>query len=95
MDADTVRHRFLILSGAIVLYVGWGNALTLLIPGGPLCGIRDPTGLHLDASLQLVYANSHCPLVVYDHAWVVFLSLSVVGLSAVIGGVRSIRRTPG
>lgn len=86
---------FLVVSGGIVLYVGWGNAITILNPGGHPCGVRDPAGLHFDSTLQLVYANPHCSLVVYDYAWVVFLLLSVVGLSAVTGGVRSITRTPG
>ena len=93
MDTETARYLFLIVAGAIVLYVGWGNALTLLIPGGHPCGIPDPVGLHLDSTLQVVYANPQCSVVVYDYAWVVFLSLSVIGLSAVIGGVRLITRT--
>lgn len=91
MRSDERRSTALIVIGGLVLWVGWGNALALVNPGGHPCGVRDPAGLHLDSMLQLVYVTPQCD-VVFDYAWVVFLSISIVGLSAIIGGIRLVSR---
>jgi hypothetical protein len=89
------QNVLLIAFGAAVLWVGWGNAFGLLWPGGHPCGVSSPEGLHLDSTLQLVYVNPQCPVVVYDYAWLAFLSLSAVGLTAIIGGRYQMKQTAG
>jgi hypothetical protein len=86
MHEKKVQNIPLVAFGIAILWVGWGNALDLLLPGGHPCGPPNLEGLHLDSTLQLVYANEQCSVVVYEYAWLAFLSLSALGLAAVIGG---------
>lgn len=90
MDGSRARSFGLVGLGVVVLWVGWGNA-HLLLQVGKACGIGDPVGLHLDGLGRVVYANRHCPLVVYDGAWPTFLALSAVGLAFVGVGARRLR----
>jgi hypothetical protein len=94
MDEEKAQNIFIIAFGIAVLWVGWGNALDLLFPGGVACGITDPEGLNLDRTLQLAYASQECPLVIYDYAWPAFLSLSAVGVTAVIVGWHRLKQLP-
>ncbi len=77
----------LILSGILILWVGWGNAGDLLASTKVLCGVMDPRGLHLNSLGQVVYVNASCPAVVYDNAWLVFWTLSITGVTSLTGGL--------
>jgi len=94
MEKEKAQNIFIIAFGIAVLWVGWGNAFGFLWPGGHPCGVRNPEGLHLDSTLQLVYANPQCSVVVYDYAWPAFLSLSAVGVTAVIVGWHRLKQLP-
>jgi hypothetical protein len=93
MDERKAQNILLVVFGIAILWVGWGNLLALLLPGGHPCSPPGPEGLHLDSTLQLVYANEQCSVVVYEYAWLTFLSLSALGLAAVISGWHRMRGT--
>jgi len=94
MEEQKAQNIFIIAFGIAVLWVGWGDASDLLLPAGAACGLNNPEGLHLDRALQLIYASQECPLMIYDYAWPAFLSLSVVGVTAVIVGWYRLKQLP-
>jgi len=92
MESRQTTSVLLSLGGALVLWIGWGQAWNLIKPVKVACGIRNPRGLHVGSLGRVVYANPQCPGVVYENAWLVFWTLSIVGVVLFVGGVYLWRR---
>jgi hypothetical protein len=79
MSGSGHRPLLVLAAGFVVLWMGWGKVFQLL-PFGKACAVANPRGLHVDPLGRIAYANSHCPLQLYEHAWIVFVTASVVGV---------------
>ena len=77
----------MMITGVITLWSGWGRVIDLAPIGHP-CGIRELEGIHFDNLGRIVYADPQCPLEVYDNAYIVFLIVSLIGISLTVGGYR-------
>jgi hypothetical protein len=80
------------LAGGLILWIGWGQAWDLIKPVKVACGIQELRGLHVDSLGRVIYANSQCPMIVYDNAWLVFGTLSIVGIGFIGGGMYLLKK---
>ena len=87
MDEHRAKGVLLGLIGGGLLWASWGNAFALLWPAKFGCDVRNPQGLHIDSLGRIVFTNPTCSGVVYQNAWLVFLSVSLIGLSLAGAGL--------
>lgn len=93
MAARPTRALGTIALGLLVLWSGWSN-FHMLIPVGKACLATTNRGLRLDSLGRIVYADTKCTLPPYEHAYLVFLLLSIIGIALLWRGGRQLRATP-